>query len=625
MSAHSTSARILTVPGLHTAPGPLSPLQVASHYSLHLGVSSITALVQAAVDAGCPALALTDRNAMYGVVPFLAACREAGLASMVGVAIDDPRDATRRAVCWARNREGYAALASMITERCVAPDTFDLVAQLSAFDPADVWAGTGHLGLLAQVARRRTPEGWCALLYPDARPLHAPPDQLNGMARRYGLLVALTSDVLMARATDLRTHEIQRRIAARYHGNWTPGREALVATADTVIWDRPAQQRWAARYPEAAWGAREVTDRCADRVDLRRTGWIQPPYKFPAGSSPEQELHQRVAAGACRRYGAQPSPAVAERLRYELETICRVGFAAYVLVACELVDQAREWGAACLGRGSVADSLVAYCCGLTEVDSLAHDLYFERFFNETREDPPDIDIDFSWRTRDRMLQFLFDSQPVGQVAMVGCHHKLHARGAYREAALALGIDPARVRLSQRLPDTSAHYLREFQDHSPTVQDLPLEDAEVAEALRIGQGLAGTPIATSMHPCGIVLAPRALTHWTPLERTGKGYLTTQFEMTALESCGLLKLDILSTRGLGTVDTVRATLHARGHPDPLLEHFEEYTNHPGVRRLLRSGRTVGCFNTESPAMLNLNRPVRCSAYTTLIATSSAIRPG
>ncbi|HYE79686.1 MAG TPA: DNA polymerase III subunit alpha [bacterium] len=625
MAQRQAAARILTISGADLETPALPPLQVSSFYSLHLGISSITTLVQAAVDVGCPALALTDRNAMYGIVPFLQACREADLPAIVGVTLDDPRDATRRATCWARSRVGYATLAAITTRRCLEPEHFDLVAELAALDPAEAWAGTGHLALLVQVACRRSPEGWVALLHPDGRPLHAPADQLQGMARRYGLTSALTSDVLMARPGDLRTFEIQRRIAGRYHGSWIPGEEALIATPDTAIWDRAAQRRWASRYREAAWGAREVAERCAGQVDLRRTGWVMPPCVLPAGVSPEAALHCRAEEGSRRRYSGQVPPSVAKRLGKELTTICQLGYAAYVLAACELVDQAREWGAVCLGRGSVADSLVAYCCGLTEVDPMAHDLYFERFLNEARQDPPDIDIDFSWRVRDRMLQFLFQRHPVGQVAMVGCHHKLHARGAYREAALALGVNPRRLELFRRLPDASAHHLPRVREHFPEVQDFPLDDPDVAEALEVGQALAGIPIATGMHPCGIVLAPRPLPHWTPLERTGKGYLTTQFEMTALESCGLLKLDVLSTRGLGTVDTVRATLRARGARDPLAENFQEYATHPSVQRLLRLGQTVGCFNTESPAMLNLNRQVRCSSYSTLIATSSAIRPG
>lgn len=605
---------------------PLPQLHVHSHFSLRLGASSVNALVQAAVDAGCPALALTDRNACYGLLPFLKACREAQLPAIIGVELDDPGQATRRAVCWVRTYQGYRTLCAAITRRCVMPETFDLVTELAAFDPEDLWAGTGDLTLLTQVAALKGARGWFALLYPDSRrDVHAPPDLLQGWARKLGLPVALVSDALMARPADLRTHRVVRKIATRYSSSWTPGEEALVATEDTVIWDRQASARWSARYPEAARGAIRIGEACADRVDPFQRQWVMPPVHLSPGTTAEEALWERAHHGCRRLFKGAPSEDVTQRLKRELKVICEKGYASYFLVTCELVDQAEEWGVVTLGRGSVADSLVAYCCGLTQVDPMAHDLYFERFLNPDRPDPPDIDLDFSWRVRDRMLQFLFDRYPAGHVAMVGCHHTLRARGAYREAALALGLHPSRVGLSKRLPYASAVHLPKLLEHYPEVSDLPLEEPAVIEALEVGQALAGTPIATGMHPCGIVIAPRPLTHWTPLERCAKGYLNTQFEMYAVEEAGLIKIDVLATRGLGTVDTVRATLQARGGYDPLAEDFDAYAGHPAARRLLRQGRTIGCFYTESPAMLQLNRKTQCSDYRTLIATSSVIRPG
>lgn len=617
------SARILTLPP--PAQPTLPQLQVHSQFSRRFGASTVTALVQAACDAQVPALALTDRNAMQGVLPFLRACRDAGLPPIIGAEVDDPQDARRRAVCWARSRQGFAALSALVSRRCLTPETFDLATECARLDPTEIWAGTPHLELLLTVAQHRPATGWVALLIPGSRPeAAATPALVLGLAQRLGLLVALTSDAVAARPGDLPAHRLLRRIAARY-SDWRPEEYGLTGTRDTVIWDRATAVHWAGRYPEAARGARQVMEATAGRVDLTRQGWVMPPWPAPEGSDAATELTARARAGMRRRYGPFPPPAIPRRLAYELQVIGEHGYPAYFHVATDLVEQAHRWGLVTLGRGSVANSLVAYCLGLTEVDPMQHDLYFERFLNPARKSPPDIDIDFSWRARDRMLDYLFATYGADQAAMVGCVHTLHARGAYRETALALGLHPDQIALSKRLPHTRRPALQTLKERYPEVAHVPLEDAPVAEALQLAEALVGVPLSAGMHPCGIVLAPRPLTAYGPLDRCHKGYQMTHFDMFGVEEMGLVKLDVLATRGLGTVDTVRAVLRERGEPDPLEAPFAQYAGHPAARRLLRQGQSLGCFYTESPAMLSLNRKIRCASYEHLIATSSVIRPG
>lgn len=607
-----------------TLTGGVPPLHTHSYYSLRAGASSLTALVQAALDGGAPALALTDRNAMYGLMPFLAACREADLPALIGCELDDPADARIRAVCWARTRRGFALLSAVVTRRCLTPEQFDLAAECAAFDPAHIWAGTSHLPLLTAVAARRSPSGWVALVYPGRqRGNHPDPGLVQAVAGRLGLLSALASDAWVARPAELPTQHLLLRIASRYTEQ-TPGWEALRGTRDTVIWSREESARWSARYPLAARGALLVAEQCGG-VSLTRERWVMPPWTPPPGLSAASALTERAWAGLYRRFGPYPPGNAIQRLGYELEVICGMEYAPYFHVVADLVEQARAWGIVALGRGSVADSLTAYCLGLSEVDPLRYDLYFERFLNPSRKSPPDMDIDFSWKERDRVLDFLFTRFGDAHGAMVGCFHTLHARGAYRETALALGLSANDVALSTQLPYTSATRLTRLQEQYPESAGLPLDTPHLQPALEHAARLAGIPLSTGMHPCGLVLTPEPLTDYGPLERCHKGYRNTHFDMHAVEDIGLVKIDILATRGLGTVDTVRAALRERRTADPLDAGFDTYAAHPGARRILRQGRTLGCFYTESPAMISLNQKVTCSTYAHLIATSSVIRPG
>ena len=373
-------------------------------------------------------------------------------------------------------------------------------------------------------------------------------------------------------------------------------------------------------------------------------GVLFPKVQLEEGETPYSRLSGLTLAGAQRRYRPL-RPEVLQRLEMELSTIGQLGFAPYFLLVNLIADFAREQNIPCVGRGSAADSLVAYCLGLTDADPLRYGLPFERFLNPERSDRPDIDLDFCWRRRDEVLEHVFTLFGAKRTAMISTLNCFGLRSAFREAALAHGIPPADINpWSSRLPHSLGSSTDEGKGAAtpkilvntplaqnpiaramasmPEARGFPFDDPRFQKALASAVGLLDTPRHFGLHPGGVVVAPGTISATVPCQPSSKGPLVTQMDKDGVEALGLVKMDLLGNRALTTLDDCLGFLREQGQPIDL-ETIPEDDPHTG--RLLIRGETIGCFQIESPGMRHLLQQTGSHTMDDVIQAIALIRPG
>jgi error-prone DNA polymerase len=620
------------------------PLTTRSHFSLMWGTASIKKLVRHAATLGYTRLALTDTDNLYGLWPFLTACEKAGIRPIVGAELSDPKRPLR-AICLVKNTAGYRHLCQLITRRKRRPN-FNLMTALPrranglrvlTQDPAALehWHAHG-VAVAAALPRRPLPSGHPLCL----------------TARRLDLPLVATPGSFFLRPADYAFHRLLRAIdqntaLSRLDPRQTAPKDAWLADADTY------RQRFAV-CPEAIAATEALADQLTFsgpnfglvmppwQPDVSRTdgasaeadqltftgpnfGLVMPPWQpSKAGSAPNANADLRAAAyaGACRRYGDDLPEPVVERLEHELAIIAQMGFSSYFLVVEEIVTRSPRT----CGRGSGAASLVAYCLGITNVCPVKHNLYFGRFLNPGRSDPPDIDVDFAWDERDAVIEEVLERHQ-GHAAMVCSQILFQPRMAVREVAKVYGLTDGEIgQVAKRLPwffRTSEldHGLLANLRQRPETRHLDFIEPW-PEILKLAQQLIGHPRYLSVHPGGVVITPDPIDHYVPVETAPKGVPIIQWEKEATETAGLVKIDLLGNRSLGVIRDAVANVHANGVP--LDEDHWEPEDDLDTQAEVAQGRTMGCFYIESPAMRLLHQKAAVGDFEHLVIHSSIIRP-
>ncbi len=517
-------------------------LGLHSHFSLMRGTASPRALCRRARQLGYRCVALTDVNNLYGLWLFLAACAEEGLTPILGAEV---RGSDGRFFCLVKDRDGYRHLCRLLTARHLDPN----------FDPAEalehLHPGLSVLATDAPLLRR------CRELGADAAAaLVGRPDQHNSelrrLARDLGLPAAAVQDCLLLTEADADSHRLLRAIDTNTTLCRLP--EAEVGPLAPLT----APKEWAERFqlwPETLRAAEQLAERCALRTP--HTGLIMPPWP---GEDADGELRALAHAGAIGRYGEPLAAAVTTRLEHELTIIAAMRFSSYFLVVRDIVGPV----ARTCGRGSGAASLVAYCLGITNVCPIRHNLYFERFLNPGRTDPPDIDIDFAWDERDRILASVL-GRFGDHAAMVANHVALQPRMAIRETAKVFGLPDGEIgRITKRLPwiwragEAEAGYLDELR-RLPQLRGVDLS-GPWPTILRLAATISGAPRYLSVHPGGVVITPEPVCDHVPVQRAAKGVPIIQWEKDGAEEAGLVKIDLLGNRSLGVIRDAIAQVRA-----------------------------------------------------------------
>jgi error-prone DNA polymerase len=595
-------------------------LHVHSHYSMMRGVASLEALAQAARAHGMDRFALTDTNALYGFVFYRQICAENGLTPIAGAEVvagavgaapsngagRNGDAAPERAVLLARGREGYRSLCRVLTARHL-DSAFSLAASVRAHAEGLVLLSEGR-GLLASLR--------------DALPVYAElvPGRgdraLRQWARANDISCVATNDVHFVHREEHRLHHVLRAIDRNTTLDRVPPAD-LAEPARAFASDAEMEARFP-HAPEALENAARLGEECAVDWPMGRT--VFPSYPLDRGDAFEI-LRARCEAGILHRYGRAPAPEVRQRLDRELAIIRDKGYADYFLIVEAITSRTPRT----CGRGSGAASIVAYLLGITHVDPVRHNLFFERFLSPERKDPPDIDVDFAWDERDAIqLAVLEENGAPVRAAMVANHVGFRAKAAIHEIAKVYGLPEAEIRnVTKRL---AGYWGMEDPvdrlDARPRFKDVDFEPPW-PEILAQAVALEGKPRHLSVHSGGIVLVPDSLADHVPVEIAPKGVPIVQWEKDQVEDYGLVKMDLLGNRSLAVIrDAVAAV--GRNTGLAIDERAWNPTEDAETQRLMREGDTIGVFYVESASMRQLQRKARVGDFDHLVIHSSMIRP-
>jgi len=358
-------------------------------------------------------------------------------------------------------------------------------------------------------------------------------------------------------------------------------------------------------YPEIISNTERITDNCKIDIDFRT---VKNKQTFSGSRYDDKLLLEKLAMeGLEYRYGKN-NPEAIKRVKHELEVIDRLGFSAYFLITWDIIRYSMSRGFYHVGRGSGANSIVAYCLKITDVDPIELNLYFERFINPKRTSPPDFDIDYSWKDRDDVLDYIFKRYGKQHTALLGTISTFHDRSIFRELGKVYGLPKEDI---DRLVDEPGAALNR-NDITGQIE-------------KIGALLIDFPNIRSIHAGGVLISEEPVTCYTALDMPPKGFQTTQFDMYVAEMIGFEKIDILSQRGIGHINECVDIILANRGIKIDVHRVDEFKKDPMVNERLYKGEAIGCFYIESPAMRGLLKKLRCNNYLSLVAASSIIRPG
>jgi len=565
-----------------------------SVYSLCGGTIFIRELVEYAKSREFTYLSLCDTNGFYGLVRFLQACREEGLRPLVAVRINHH---TFSGILVARNMRGYAQICALLSGMHLK-EKFDVKAEL-------LYRPSPHYAVITRDREVLAVRGeWT---FAEINVLRKDYAEDSAYARRAGIPPIFISPVYFLREEDHGLHRLLRAIDTNSKlSSLPPGEDqgpyACPRGKEEIL-------RAYASLGRALRNTRVLAEGCSFDFPLGKP-------IFPKFCDNSFETLRAICRKNLKLRYPRITPAVTERLDKELSIIEKKGFADYFLVVHDFVKHSPYT----CGRGSAAASLVSYLLFITHVDPLRHNLFFERFLNEERPDPPDIDVDFPWDTRDDILEYIFKRYTKKNTAMVSNHITFSSRSSVREIAKVHGIPESEIgRVTKNIGYYYDRTADEFVNYAKNRERSPAFMRVFRDAVEVH----GRPRYLSVHCGGVVVTPRPIYYYIPVERAPKGVHIIQLEKDQAEDFGFVKIDVLGNRSLAVV---RDTLDLIERHYGKRIRYEDFNplNDPDTIAMLARGDTVGVFYVESPAMRQLQKKTGRGDYDHLVIHSSIIRP-
>lgn len=627
-------------------------LHTHTEYSLLDGAGKVKSLAARAAALGMPALAITDHGVMYGVIDFYKAAQKNGIKPVIGCEVyvaprgrhnRDPRKDHKQhhLVLLARDLDGYRNLMELVTR---------------GFSEGFYYKPRVDHELLSRYSRGLTALSACiageipmALLEnrdEDARKLvafyrdtfgsenfflelqdHGLAEQkevnprLVSLARETGTPLVATNDLHYIAREDAYAHDVLLCIQT----GKTLEEENRMRFSTEEFYLKSSEEMAAlfTEIPDALANTVDVADACNVEFDFGQT--YLPGYEIPESHDDNSYLRQICLRGAQKRYGETLPPHVAERLDYELGVIAQMGYASYFLIVWDFVNYAHENGILVgPGRGSAAGSLVAYSLGITNIDPLKYGLLFERFLNPERVTMPDIDIDFCYENREKVIDYVVQKYGEESVAQIITFGTMAARAAVRDVGRVLSIPYAEVdKISKMIPMELNISIQDALDKSPDLKELYKKDEKVRQLIDLSMAVEGLPRHASTHAAGVVIAKDPLVSYVPLQKAGEDGMVTQFPMGTLEELGLLKMDFLGLRTLTIMgEAVRLVKQSVGADIDLANLPLDDEN---TYALLSQGDTSGIFQLESGGMRSILRDLKPNVFEDIIAVVALYRPG
>lgn len=614
-------------------------LNCHTYFSLRYGLLSPGDLVDHMVSNELPGPAnpvrvcLTDINTISGIPDFFReAMKHEGLKPCGGI---DFREGATGGRCLyigiARNEHGFAELNRFLSEHHLQRKPLPEVAP--AFEHAFVIYPFERT--LESDFRHQLRAGE----FIGVRPEQLPKLRFSPWKKMVKHLVALCTGTFRNQV-DHNTHRLLRCMANNCLLSKLPAGEAAPPTHRYRSTEEMLQLYRDA--PVLVHNALALLDQCEFSLVF---GQNQNKKTFTGDAGEDFRLMTEKAFEGLRYRYPKYSYAIKQRLESEMKLICELGFTSYFLISWDVCRFAREQGFYYVGRGSGANSMVAYCLRITDVDPVDLDLYFERFINPFRTSPPDFDLDFSWQDRDTVTDYMFKRHGTEHTALLATYSTFQANAVVRELGKVFGLPKEEI---DHLLDKPTYFSPSMlEEHTgekikagkgiysqPGIGERPVlgKHARVEERetiagkiMRYAHRIHNSPNYRSIHAGGVLISDKPVFYYSALDLPPKGFQTVQWSMLEAEDLGLAKFDILSQRGLGHIkDAIQIVQQNRGEAVDI-HRIQDFKQDDRIRRLIRSGHTTGCFYVESPAMRQLLRKLKCDDYLTLVAASSVIRPG
>ena len=573
-----------------------------------------------AAELEMPALAITDRGGVYGAVKFLQACRKVGVKPLIGAALEVDG---AELLLIARNLRGYSNLCRLISIAHLDQPKGEARAPL-----ATVAQHQGDLFYLSATDDEKCLRGLQEALGKESvfSELHhhlRPEDSwlLEGraaIAKRCGAPAVATNEVHYHVRERRRLHDVL--VAIRHRATLEQARAHLFPNTEHCLKGGDEMRPLFKGHAEALAMPWEIAKECDLDLDFRKVRF--PGYPVPEGETPFSFLYKLCFEGVRERY--RPiTLAVTQRLQRELEVIEKTGLAEFFLINWDLMRFAREQGVPGQGRGSAADSIVAYVLGITRVDPIEHNLLFERFLHEEMTSTPDIDIDFSTEHREQVIQYIYDKYGWERTGMVCNVVTFQPRMAIRQIGKALGFS---AELLGRLANGVDRWFSEDVEDSMTgvVPPPDMRPQSWQHFLELCREVQDFPRHLSIHNGGMLVTGQPLVDIVPVEpATMEGRRVVQFNKDDVEDLGLIKMDMLGLRTLSVVAEALELIRDKTGVRPDLDQLP--LNDPMVFEMCSDADTIGVFQIESRAQMQTLPRTRPKSFNDLVVEVAIIRPG
>ncbi len=626
-------------------------LHVHTEYSLLDGAARIKELVSAAAQKGMKALAITDHGSMFGVIDFYKTSIKAGIKPILGCEVYvAPRkledkaagidDANYHLVLLAENEIGYRNLLYIVSEAYTRgfyykprtdKDTLrkhseGLIA-LSACLGGEIATAIvkAKLDRAREIAREfETIFGkgnfFLELQDHGFENQRLVNNELIKMSRELSIPLVATNDTHYVKKENAIVQDVLLCIGT---GRTVDDTDRMTfETEEFYLKDRDEMAQLFGEYPEALSNTLKIAERCNVTFDFGIN--YLPNYEIPDDFTVDSYLRQICLEGLDKRC-PDADLRVKDRLEYELGVIRDMGFSGYFLIVWDFVKFARENDVLVgPGRGSAAGSLVAYALGITNIDPLKYDLLFERFLNPERVSMPDIDIDFCYETRDKVIRYVIERYGADRVAQIITFGTMAARAAIRDVGRALNMPYAEVdRVAKLVPAELGMTLEKALEPGRQLRELYDIDSDIKKLLDMARAIEGMPRHASTHAAGVVIGRDPLTNYLPLYRSTDGVVTTQFAKETVEEIGLLKMDLL---GLRTLTVIGDALHLIRRTTGLEIDIDRIPlDDTAAYEMLCRGDSIGVFQLESSGMRTILRELKPEVFEDIIALVALYRPG
>jgi DNA polymerase III subunit alpha len=631
-------------------PQKFAHLHVHTEYSLLDGMCRIPQLIARTKELGMDSLAITDHGAMYGVIDFYVAAKEAGIKPIIGCEVyvaetdchsrESAHKTPNHLTLLVKNEKGYRNLLQLVTrshlEGFYYKPRVDKELLKLHHDGLIALSGCAHGELARLILEGRNDEltraaSWYKEVFGDYYleiQRHPMPEleqinqELVSLSTKLNIPPVATFDVHYVDKQDAPAHELLLCIQTNTS---VYDEKRLKLAGDFFYLKSPEEaEQLFADLPQAVENTQAIADMC--QLELNFNMLHLPQVELPQGKKADDFLAELCWQGLEKRY-PKPDSDVKERLSYELDVIQKTKFAHYFLVVWDIVSFARAQGIYLGVRGSAAASLALYCLGVTDVDPLAYELVFERFLNVERRELPDIDLDFQDDRRDEVLAYVNQKYGSDHVAQIITFGTMGARAAIRDTGRALGMPYAQVdRVARLIPLELTITLNRALEQSRELYDIYHQDAAIRNLVDSAAKLEGLVRHVSTHAAGVVIAHEPLIEYVPLQPLGKGEqrtVMTQFHMGNIARLGLLKMDFLGLSNLTILAKVKEIIAQNRGISLDLQHIP--LDDAKTFELLASGETKGIFQLESAGMRRYIKELKPTNFSDIAAMVALYRPG